>query len=239
MASRLAGAAGVGGPSGSADRVGAAGAAAGSWRPPGRCCPARWWRPSAAGCGPGRPGPASHQVAAVMAGALAAGQPGGDEQLGVLLRAPVVEAHLFACAVAGLPVHQPPGRLGLPEDLFDLPDGSAVSQVGVMSPWWSATCIVPIICRASSNGTDAGPIAAPPAGGVNHHDVGCPPSATACWAARRLPTGSSLPRSGRLTSDTVVNPPIPNSSWVCILTDSVWEPAANVTVSWPSTSGST
>jgi hypothetical protein len=68
-------------------------------------------------------------------------------------------------------------------------------------------------------------------------------------AARRLPrpaglpaayqTRSSLPRSGCLTSDTVVNPPVPNSSWVPILTDSVWVPAANVTVSWPSTSGST
>jgi hypothetical protein len=32
---------------------------------------------------------------------------------------------------------------------------------------------------------------------------------------------SSLPWSGCLTSDTVVNPPLPNSSWVCILTDSV------------------
>ena len=68
-------------------------------------------------------------------------------------------------------------------------------------------------------------------------------------AARRLPrpaglpaayqTRSSLPRSGCLTSDTVVNPPVPNSSWVCILTDSVWVPAANATVSWPNTSGST
>jgi hypothetical protein len=68
-------------------------------------------------------------------------------------------------------------------------------------------------------------------------------------AARQLPQSagppaayqirSSLPRSGRLTSDMVVNPPDPNSSWVCILTDSVWVPAANVTVSWPSTSGST
>jgi hypothetical protein len=68
-------------------------------------------------------------------------------------------------------------------------------------------------------------------------------------AARRLPRPaglpaayqirSSLPRSGCLTSDTVVNPPVPNSPWVCILTDSVWVPAANVTVSWPNTSGST
>jgi hypothetical protein len=81
----------------------------------------------------------------------------------------------------------------------------------------------------------------PPPGpsATNHHTL----------TVRRLPRPagppaayhirSSLPRSGCLTSDMVVNPPVPNSSWVCILTDSFWVPAANVTVSWPSTSGST
>jgi hypothetical protein len=51
--------------------------------------------------------------------------------------------------------------------------------------------------------------------------------------------GSSLVRSGRLISGTVVARSPPNNSWVRILIDSVWVPAANATVSWPSTSGST
>jgi hypothetical protein len=79
-----------------------------------------------------------------------------------------------------------------------------------------------------------------------HEDPSRPPAAGAggtitTLAARRLPRPAGLPaayqirssppRSGCLTSDTVVNPSAPNNSWVCILTDSVWVPAANVTVS--------
>src|SRR5512132_2599138 len=61
--------------------------------------------------------------------ALAAGQPGGDEQLGVLLGIPAGQADLFAAAVAGLAVDQAPGGLGLPEELFNLLDGRRVGGV--------------------------------------------------------------------------------------------------------------
>jgi hypothetical protein len=60
----------------------------------------------------------------------------------------------------------------------------------------------------------------------------------ACQGLLRRPTGSSLARSGRLTSGTVVAPSRPNSSRVGSFTDSVRVPAANATVSCRSTSGS-
>jgi len=64
---------------------------------------------------------------------------------------------------------------------------------------------------------------------ICHGLLGCPPPTDRLVAAL---VRSLDQRHGR-------EPPVPNSPWVCILTDSVWVPAANVTVSWPSTSGST
>jgi hypothetical protein len=65
---------------------------------------------------------------------------------------------------------------------------------------------------------------------ASRHDHGCPRPARVCCAARRRLTGSSLARSGRLTSGTVVASSRPNSSRVGSFTDSVRVPAANAVV---------
>jgi hypothetical protein len=70
-----------------------------------------------------------------------------------------------------------------------------------------------------------------------HYLAGLSTPATFC-CARRRPIGSSSHRSVCLTNRTVVICSPPNGSRACILTDSVWAPAANTTVLWP-TFGST
>jgi len=55
----------------------------------------------------------------------------------------------------------------------------------------------------------------------------------------RYPTKSLSPSSGCRESGITVTGSPPKRSSIRIFTDSVWLPAANTTLSWPMTSGST